>query len=129
MLGYRCWKRLLLPTDYSPYYQNFNKRVVGTPKVYFYDTGLAAYLLGIKSIDDLNVHFAKENLFENLIISELQKNVLNTGTRPRFYFWRDYSQNEIDLFIQDGLKLHAVEIKSGKTINNDFFKGLTYFKK
>ncbi len=113
----------------QPYYQNFNKRVVGTPKVYFYDTGLAAYLLGIKSTDDLNVHFAKGSLFENLIINELQKNVLNTGTRPRFYFWRDYSQNEVDLLIQDGLKLHAVEIKSGKTINNEFFKGLTYFKK
>jgi predicted AAA+ superfamily ATPase len=113
----------------QPYYQNFNKRVVGTPKVYFYDTGMAAYLLGIKSSDDLNVHFAKGSLFENLIINELQKNVLNTGTRPRFYFWRDYSQNEVDLLIQDGMKLHAVEIKSGKTINSDFFKGLTYFKK
>lgn len=113
----------------QPYYQNFNKRVVGTPKVYFYDTGLAAYLLGIKSMADLNVHFAKGTLFENLVINELQKNVLNTGTRPRFYFWRDYSQNEVDLLIQDGLSLKAIEIKSGKTINNDFFKGLTYFKK
>lgn len=113
----------------QPYYQNFNKRVVGTPKVYFYDTGLAAYLLGIRSTDDLNVHFAKGTLFENLVINELQKNVLNTGTRPHFYFWRDYSQNEVDLLIQDGLVLKAVEIKSGKTINTDFFKGLTYFKK
>jgi uncharacterized protein len=113
----------------QPYYQNFNKRVVGTPKVYFYDTGLAAYLLGIKSVADLNVHFAKGTLFENLVINELQKDVLNTGTRPRFYFWRDYSQNEVDLLIQDGITLKAVEIKSGKTINNDFFKGLTYFKK
>lgn len=113
----------------QPYYQNFKKRVVGTPKVYFYDTGLAAYLLGIKSVADLNVHFAKGTLFENLVINELQKDVLNSGTRPRFYFWRDYSQNEVDLLIQDGIILKAVEIKSGKTINNDFFKGLTYFKK
>jgi predicted AAA+ superfamily ATPase len=113
----------------QPYYQNFNKRVVGTPKVYFYDTGLAAYLLSIKSSNDLNIHFAKGALFENLIINELQKDILNTGTRPRFYFWRDYSQNEVDLLIQEGIKLHAVEIKSGKTINTDFFKGLNYFKK
>ncbi|NBB21914.1 DUF4143 domain-containing protein [Runella sp. CRIBMP] len=113
----------------QPYYQNFNKRVVGTPKVYFYDTGLAAYLLGIKSTDDLNLHFAKGTLFENLIINELQKDVLNEGARPRFYFWRDYGQNEVDLLIQEGTQLKAVEIKSGKTINNDFFKGLNYFKK
>lgn len=113
----------------QPYFQNFNKRVVGTPKVYFYDTGLAAYLLGIKSTDDLNLHFAKGTLFENLIINELQKDVLNAGARPRFYFWRDYGQNEVDLLIQEGTQLKAVEIKSGKTINNDFFKGLHYFKK
>ncbi|WP_229599612.1 ATP-binding protein [Runella rosea] len=106
----------------QPYFQNFNKRVVGTPKVYFYDTGLAAYLLGIKSTDDLNLHFAKGTLFENLIINELQKDVLNAGARPRFYFWRDYSQNEVDLLIQEGTQLKAVEIKSGKTINNDFLK-------
>ena len=112
-----------------PYYKNFSKRVVGTPKVYFYDTGLAAYLLGIKTTEELDIHFAKGTLFENLIINELQKNVLNSGQRPRFYFWRDYTQNEVDLLIEDGLKLKAVEIKSGKTINPDFFKGLKYFQK
>ncbi|MEO6286632.1 MAG: ATP-binding protein [Dyadobacter sp.] len=113
----------------QPYYQNFSKRVISTPKVYFYDIGLAAHLLGINSVQELNLHFSKGALFENLIINELQKNVLNQGKQPRFYFWRDYSQNEVDLLIQDGVNLKAVEIKSGKTIQNDFFNGLQYFKK
>ena len=113
----------------QPYYQNFSKRVVSTPKVYFYDIGLAAHLLGIGSLAQLNVHFAKGSLFENLIINELQKNILNQGKQPHFYFWRDYSQNEIDLLIQDGVDLKAVEIKSGKTIQSDFFNGLNHFKK
>ena len=112
-----------------PYFQNFSKRVVSTPKVYFHDTGLAAHLLGIRNAQELDTHFAKGALFENLVINELQKNVFNKGTRPRFYFWRDYGQNEVDLLVQAGTKLHAVEIKAGKTINGAFFKGLTYFKK
>ncbi len=113
----------------QPYYQNFSKRVVSTPKVYFYDVGLAAHLLGIRTEAELDLHFAKGMLFENLVINELQKNVLNQGLRPRFYFWRDYSQHEVDLLIQDGTKLKAVEIKSGKTIQPDFFKGLNRFEK
>lgn len=113
----------------QPYFNNFSKRVVSTPKVYFYDVGLAAYLLGIRTEAELDLHFAKGMLFENLVINELQKNVFNTGTQPRFYFWRDYSQHEVDLLIQDGTQLKAVEIKSGKTIQPDFFKGLNQFEK
>ena len=113
----------------NPYFENFSKRLVSTPKVYFYDTGLAAHLLGIRTIDDLNVHFAKGNLFENLVITELMKSSLNQGKRPQFYFWRDTAQHEIDLLIQNGVQLEAIEIKSGKTIQPDFFKGLNYLKK
>ncbi|MBU1820271.1 MAG: ATP-binding protein [Bacteroidetes bacterium] len=113
----------------QPYYQNFSKRVVSTPKVYFYDVGLAAHLLGIRSVAELDLHFAKGALFENLVINELQKNVLNKGQQPRFYFWRDYSHHEVDLLIQEGTLLKAVEIKSGKTIQPDFFKGLHHFQK
>ncbi|MCF0061854.1 ATP-binding protein [Dyadobacter chenwenxiniae] len=113
----------------QPYHQNFSKRVVSTPKIYFYDVGLAAHLLGISNVEQLNVHFAKGALYENLIINELQKNVLNQGRQPHFYFWRDYSQNEIDLLITEGVDLKVVEIKSGKTIQNDFFNGLNHFKK
>lgn len=112
----------------QPYFQNFNKRIVKTPKVYFYDTGLAAYLLGIRSVADLAVHFARGHLFENLIINELTKNWLNRGQRPPFYFWSDQSSHEVDLLIDRGTSLTAVEIKSGQTIQPNFFRGLTYFE-
>ena len=112
----------------QPYYQNFSKRIVKTPKVYFYDTGLAAYLLGIRTVEDLGVHFARGSLFENLVINELTKNWLNRGQRPPFYFWSDQSNHEVDLLIDRGTKLTAVEIKSGRTIQHDFFKGLQFFQ-
>jgi uncharacterized protein len=64
----------------QPFHQNFSKRVVSTPKVYFYDLGLAAHLLGISSVSELDIHFAKSALFENLVINEVQKNILNAGT-------------------------------------------------
>lgn len=113
----------------NPYFENFSKRLVSTPKVYFYDTGLAAHLLGIRTTEELNVHFAKGNLFENLVITELMKKTLNQGKRPQFYFWRDSAQHEIDLLVQNGVQIEAIEIKSGKTIQQDFFKGLNYLKK
>ena len=113
----------------QPYYKNFNKRITKAPKVYFYDTGLLCYLLGIRAENELQLHFAKGAVFENLVILEVMKMHYNQGRRPQLYYWRDSNQNEVDLLIQDGLKLHAVEIKAGKTINGDFFKGLTYFKK
>lgn len=111
-----------------PYFENFNKRLVKTPKVYFYDTGLAAYLLGIRNRAELDVHFAKGALFENLLITDLLKNSLNRGKRPDFYFWRDASHHEVDLLIQQGTSVLAVEIKSGKTIQPDYFKGLKYLQ-
>ncbi|MFN3588394.1 MAG: ATP-binding protein [Spirosomataceae bacterium] len=111
-----------------PYFENFNKRLVKTPKVYFYDTGLAAYLLGIRNRAELDVHFAKGALFENLLITDLLKNSLNRGKRPDFYFWRDASNHEVDLLIQQGTSVLAIEIKSGKTIQPDYFKGLKYLQ-
>ena len=112
----------------QPYHSNFNKVIVKTPKIFFHDTGLLCYLLGIRSTADLELHFAKGNIFENLAISELYKNNINNSSRAKFYFWRDKSQNEVDLIIESGLKINAIEIKSSKTINTKFFKSLTYFK-
>lgn len=112
-----------------PYYQNFNKRITKAPKLYFYDTGLLCYLLGLRRKEDLAIHFAKGAIFENFVILEVMKLYFNQGQRPQIYYWRDSNQNEIDLLIQEGMHLKAVEIKSGKTINTDFFKGLKYFKK
>ncbi len=112
-----------------PYHTNFNKRIVKTPKVYFYDTGLLAYLLGVRTQQDLEVHFAKGQLFENFILLEKIKKTWNNKTHENYYFWRDTSGNEVDILIEDGLKLSAVEVKSSKTIHPDFFKNLKQFQK
>jgi len=113
----------------SPYHTNFSKRIVKTPKIYFYDTGLLSYLLGIRTKQDLDLHFAKGQLFENFIILEKMKASWNFKTHENFYFWRDSSGNEVDLLIEEGMKLMAVEIKSSKTIHPDFFKNLKKFAK
>ena len=113
----------------QPWFSNYNKRIIKTSKLYFYDTGLASNLLGIKSSDELDIHFMRGALFENLIISELAKAFYNTGQRPPLYFWRDNSGNEIDCLIESGQKLIPVEIKSGTTISGDWLKGIRFFQK
>lgn len=112
-----------------PYYNNFNKRVTKSPKVYFYDTGLVSYLLGIRAESDLDIHFARGALFENLVINEMLKKFYNRGDRPLVYFWNDSQHYEIDLLFDIGTERHAYEIKIGKTINTDFFTGLYQFQK
>jgi uncharacterized protein len=113
----------------QPWYSNYNKRIIKTAKLYFYDTGLASNLLGIKSNDELNIHFMRGVLFENLIISELAKAFYNAGQRPSLYFWRDNSGNEIDCLIESGQKLIHIEIKSGSTFTGDWLKGIRFFQK
>jgi len=112
----------------QPWHKNFNKRIIKSPKIYFYDTGLACYLLGLKKQSDINLHFAKGALFENYVVTEHLKNSWNRGDAVSNYFWRDSSGNEIDLINETGDKIKIVEIKSGKTIKQNFFKGLTYFE-
>ncbi len=111
-----------------PYYKNFNKRLVKMRKLYFYDTGLASYLLGIRDLSQLDTHFLRGELFENLMISEIVKFFHNRGEIPGFYFWRDRSSREVDFLIEYGTGLKAIEIKIAQTIGNDFFKGLTYWQ-
>lgn len=113
----------------QPYHTNFNKRLVKTPKLYFYDTGLACNLLGIDEEKQLTNHWAKGGLFENFVINELIKERINKGIKPQFYFWRDNIGNEVDLLIQEKGKLKAIEIKSSKTYNPNFFKALTDYAK
>jgi hypothetical protein len=110
-----------------PYFRNFSKQLVKAPKVYFYDTGLACYLLGIRSASELQTHFARGALFENFVIAEALKGFYNRGIRMPLYFWRDRSGHEIDLLFDVGGKMHPVEIKSGQTIQPDFFQSLAYF--
>lgn len=111
-----------------PYHQNYNKRIVKTPKLYFYDTGLACALLGLRNTEDLNRHFAKGALFENLVINEIIKIRLNRNIQPRAYFWNAAGSHEIDLLLDQGGRLLPIEIKSGRTINTRFFDGLQYFQ-
>lgn len=110
-----------------PYFRNFNKRLIKTPKLYFYDTGLACFLLGIRSVSELETHYAKGALFENFVISEIMKNFYNQGRLQPLYFWRDRTGHEIDLLIDAGGRMHPIEIKSGQTVQPLFFKNLDFF--
>jgi hypothetical protein len=111
----------------SPYFVNFNKRVVKQPKIYFYDTGLLSALLGIRDRDQLDAHYLRVGIFESYIISEFIKQRHHQGLPPEVYFWRDNKGNEIDLLIPNASDFFAVEIKSAETISGGFFNGLKYF--
>ena len=111
-----------------PYHQNFNKRIVKTPKLYFHDTGLACALLNLRTINELNAHFAKGALFENFIINEVLKSRLNRNLYPKHYFWNAAGAHEIDLLLDQGGRLYPIEIKSARTIGTHFFDGLRYFQ-
>lgn len=108
----------------QPHHQNFGKRLVKTPKLYFHDTGLAAYLMGIRDAQHLAVHSARGALFENLVISELLKRRYNQGLASNLYFWRNNTGEEVDVVVELGDKLMPIEIKSGQTFNAEFLSGL-----
>ncbi len=110
-----------------PYHVNFNKRIIKTPKLYFYDTGIACSLLGITKTSEVASHPAKGFLFENLIISELLKERLNSGMADNLYYWRDKTGNEVDVLIDKAGQLTAIELKAGETISSDYFRGLGFF--
>ena len=107
-----------------PHHANFNKRLIKAPKLYFYDSGLVSWLLGIQTQQQLETHPLRGNIFETFIVAELMKSRLNSGERPNLYFWGDSNGNEVDVIIEQGQKLMPVEIKSGTTIARDFFTGL-----
>jgi uncharacterized protein len=109
-----------------PYYNNYNKRLVKMPKLYFYDTGLLCYLLNINNINQVEIFYLKGALFENMILSEIIKCYYNANKDPRVFFWRDKVGHEIDCIIETD-KLIALEMKSGKTIGSEFFNNLNYW--
>ncbi|MCW5911560.1 MAG: ATP-binding protein [Cyclobacteriaceae bacterium] len=111
----------------QPHYKNFNKRLIKSPKLYFTDTGLACNLLGIKTAGEIQGHFAMGQLFENFVIMECYKQRLNKGIRNGLYYWKDNKGIEIDLLIENGTEMMAIEIKAGKTFSPDFFKNLRYW--
>ena len=110
-----------------PYYKNFNKRIVKSPKLYFCDTGLACYLLGIQQKEQLHLHPFRGALFENMVVAEMLKTRYNKGLRSNLYYFRDNTGNEIDVLIDEGKKIIPVEIKSAETISPAFFRGLEFW--
>lgn len=111
----------------EPYFENFGKRVIKSHKIYFIDTGLLCYLLGIDTMDQLIKDPLYGNIFENWIILELMKARYNKALDPRLYFYRDISGKEVDLLFQKGSHLIPIEIKSNKTFSPSFLNGLKYF--
>jgi predicted AAA+ superfamily ATPase len=112
-----------------PYYKNFNKRIVKMPKLYFYDTGLICSLMSITSRSQLNLHPIYGGIFENMVVSEFKKHILNRAKNENIFFWRNNTGHEVDIIIETSDGLLPVEIKSGKTITNEFFNGINYWRK
>lgn len=107
-----------------PYFENTSKRLTKMPKLHFLDTGLACYLLGIESPEQLSRDKMRGALFENFVVTEALKQRYNQGKESNLYFYRDSNQNEIDLLLKRNTRLYGIEIKSSMTYHKDFEKAL-----
>jgi predicted AAA+ superfamily ATPase len=113
----------------KPHFKNFNKTIVRRPKIYFYDTALVCYLLGIRNTVQLKTHPLKGSIFESMVVTELIKKRTNLGLPINLYYWRDKTGHEIDIIVDNENNLLPIEIKSGKTFNPDYFKNIDYWCK
>jgi uncharacterized protein len=113
--------------ELPPFFENIQKRVIKSPKIFFTDVGLAAFLLGIHTAEQASRDPLRGGLYENLVIADIFKGALNRGIRPEIYFFRDSHGNEVDLLIREKGVLTPVEIKSAATFSTDFLKGLEWF--
>jgi uncharacterized protein len=111
-----------------PFFENFNKRIIKSPKLYFYDTGLLCHLLGINEAEQVQQYYQRGSLFENMAILEMLKNRFNADTRPSFYFWQDTNKVEVDLVELYGLQTNLYEMKYSYTPAAEFFKGIQSFR-
>jgi len=127
----RAWMDLLQTSFIvhllPPWFVNSGKRLIKSPKLYFYDTGLACWLLGLRTPAQVQRDPLWGALFENFVVMEALKDRFNQGESAPLYFYRDSEGNEIDLLMPVGGQLHAIEIKAGSTVNPDYFKGLKRF--
>lgn len=112
-----------------PYYENFGKRIIKSPKIYFSDVGLASYLLGIETVSQMDRDPLRGHLVENLIFLELLKARVNKGLDPQLYFFRDTHGHEVDFIFQRGHELLPIEAKASKTFNTQFVKNIHFFQK
>ncbi|HOC69577.1 MAG TPA: ATP-binding protein [Candidatus Hydrogenedentes bacterium] len=113
--------------ELPPFFENIQKRVIKSSKIYFTDVGLAAFLLGIHTAEQASRDPLRGNLYENLVIADIVKSALNRGIRPEIYFFRDSHGNEIDLLIREKGALIPVEIKSAATFSTEFIKRIEWF--
>jgi hypothetical protein len=111
----------------KPHHENFNKRLVKTPKLYFLDSGLLCHLLGLRRSEDLAVHPLRGAIFETFVVGELSKMFLHSGQTAQLYFWRDSAGHEIDALLDLGAQRIPVEVKAGQTLAGDVFRGLSYY--
>ena len=111
----------------KPHHENFNKRVVKTPKLYFLDAGLLCHILGLRQPEDFRLHPLRGRIFETFVIGELFKTFLHHGQAAPLYFWRDSAGHEVDVLIDFGTRRLPVEIKLGQTLAGDAFQGLDYY--
>ena len=112
----------------SPFHGSFGKRLMKTPKLYFYDSGLAASLLGIERPDQLAHHPLRGGIFECWVASEILKAHFHRGRRPRLFFYRERGRLEIDFLIETGTDLIALEVKAGRTPSSSFFGAFRLFE-
>jgi len=113
----------------QPHHNNFNKRIVKSSKLYFYDTGLLCYLLGINEEKQLDTHPLRGNIFENFIVSEIYKNKINSAQESNLFYWRDQKGHEIDIVEDRSSFLYPMEVKLSQTFSRSFIKNLNYFNK
>ena len=112
----------------QPYHQNFNKRLVKSPKLYFYDTGLLCHLLGIRTTDDLVENRLKGNIFENMILAEYQKKNHHLYLHQEYYFWQDSGGHEVDILVKKSRGFDIYEVKATETISSSLFSEMDRFE-
>jgi hypothetical protein len=112
----------------QPYFANIGKRLTKMPKIYFYDTGLASFLLGIQTIEQMDTHPLRGSLFENLVVNNIMKSGCNKGEEDQLFFYRDKSKHEVDVLRLQHGSIEAYEVKSCKTYSQDLFNNLNYLK-
>lgn len=112
----------------EPYHANFGKRLVKTPKLYFLDTGLAAWLLGVQDAAQLSIHPQRGPLFETWVVAELLKARFARAVGSNLFFWRDRGGHEVDVLIEQGTSVLPVEVKSGQTVQPDFLRGFNAWR-
>jgi uncharacterized protein len=127
----RHWLSVLeasyLVTTIAPYFNNFGKRITKAPKLYFLDTGLLCYLMGIQDAVSLSTHAARGAIFETWVMSERIKLAYNQGQPHALNYWRTVAEKEIDVVHESHQGLGLMEIKSGSTVASDWFKALNNF--